>query len=222
MTERAIRAVLFDLDGTLVDSLPTIADAMVEALAMHGYRTTPEELIPRIGPPMNELARDLAGITDAEAERVNDDYLRLYHERFIGLTPEHAGATELLERLFDQGMRMAVVTNKVEYGGREMVRIQDWDRFFPVVVGRDTTAAAKPSPLPARYALDALEVSAAEAAIVGDTEFDMQCGLEAELGMVIGVEGERSAHLLRTLGATHVVTSLDQVAPIVLNSGVRS
>ncbi len=222
MSQPTINAVLFDLDGTLVDSLPTIADAMVETLARHGYQHPREEIMPLIGPPMNVLIEDLTGISPEDAARMNEDYLRIYYEQFIELTPEHEGASALLDELAAAGRRLAVVTNKVEHGGREMVRIQGWDHYFGEIVGRDTAAAAKPSPLAAQYAMRSLEASPDETGIVGDTEYDMQCGRDTGLPMVIGVVGARTEAHLRAHGATHVVHALHEVAPVILGAGVPS
>ena len=210
-----IRAALFDLDGTLVDSLATIADAMVEAARLHGLEARPEAIIPRIGAPMDVLVEELWGVPREVAAAVNEDYVRIYHGSFIQLTPQHAGAEPLLRRLHEAGMPLAIVTNKRDIGAHEMVRIQGWERLFQVVHGRES-GAAKPDPEAALAALRKLDVPPAEAAFVGDTEFDMNCGRDAGMAMVIALAGTRSEEQLRAGGATHVVRHLDEVAPILL------
>ena len=219
---RTVDAVLFDLDGTLVDSLQTIAEAMVVALRTFGYETNVQHLIPLIGPPMEVLARDLGASAD-EAARINAEYLRLYHNGYVQRTPEHAGATALLDRLAAAGIVLGVVTNKVEEGARLVIEVRDWTSRFGVIVGRDTpNAAAKPSPDAALHALRILGVPPERAAFVGDTEFDVRCGRAAGMSHVIAVEGNRTADFLRAEGATHLVQSLEQVGVLLLDARVTS
>ena len=144
---RAVDAVLFDLDGTLVDSLDLIAQAMSRVLVEHGYDTDVERLKPLIGPPMEVVARQLGASADAPA--LGEEYLRLYHDQYVRQTPERAGATALIERLVASGVALGIVTNKVEASAHELLRIEGWTAHFGAVVGRDTPgASAKPAPEP--------------------------------------------------------------------------
>ncbi len=215
-----VRAALFDLDGTLVDSLPTIAEAMAEAVRLNGLLADPAEILPLIGAPMNILVEEIYGVPREVADRINADYLRLYHGGYIQRTPPNPGAEPLLRGLAERGISLAVVTNKNEEGGRMMVALQGWDDLFGVVSGRDT-AAPKPHPEAALSALRRLDVPVDAAALVGDTEFDMNCGRAAGLPVVVGLVGSRSAERLLAEGATHVVDHLDQVAPILAGAEVR-
>ena len=221
MTEAAVKAVLFDLDGTLVDSLPTIADAMAEAARLHGLEAEAEQIIPLIGAPMNILVEELYNVSPEVANLVNADYFRIYESHYIQKTPPVDGAGVLLEALRDAGMRLAVVTNKRDVGARLMTEIQGWMHLFEVVHGRDS-GAPKPEPEAALAALRVLGVPPSEAAFVGDTEFDMNCGRDAGLPVVVGLVGSRDAEKLRDEGATHIVHSLSEVAPILLGVEVAA
>ncbi len=213
--DRPVRAVLFDLDGTLVDSLPTIAEAASLAFARHGIALAAEAIVPHIGPPMEVVARDLGRVDEAKAAAINEDYLAIYYGDGIGRTLPREGAGALLDRLEAAGIALAIVTNKAEAGAHRMVEVVGWTGRFGAVVGRDT-AAPKPDPAGTHHALRALGVSPEEAVFVGDTEFDMRCGRDAGLGMVIGITGARAAEQLRATGASHVVDHLDQVGPLLL------
>lgn len=213
---RGVRAALFDLDGTLVDSLPTIAKAMVAAMRRHGHDVHPTEVIARVGPPMNLLIQEMTGLPPEQAERVNGLFTKLYYSEYIGQTPTIEGAGTLLKRVTAAGLRLGVLTNKIERGAIEMVELQGWTDHFAVIVGRDTTPHPKPAPDGAFHALERLGVPSEEAALVGDTEYDMVCGREAGLRLVIGLTGGRTAEQLFEHGATHVVTHLDQVGALLL------
>lgn len=209
-----IRAALFDLDGTLVDSLPTIADAMAEAVRLHGLDADPQEIIPQIGAPMNILVEEIYGVSRELADEINSDYLRIYHGDYIERTPPNPGAGELLEGLHTSGIALGIVTNKNEEGGRRMATIQRWTDLFTVINGRDTAAHPKPHPEAALHALRALGVDPAHAAFVGDTEFDMNCARDAGIAVIIGLVGARNEEQLRARGATHVIRHLSEVTEI--------
>jgi phosphoglycolate phosphatase len=211
-----VRAALFDLDGTLVDSLETIAAATVEAFARHGYRVNADEINPRIGPPMEVIARELAGAAPDEAQAMYETYQDLYYTEYIQRTPPHVGAQALLNAMCDAGVALAIVTNKNEYGGRLMVKVQGWDGRFGSIVGRDSASHYKPHPAPALHALRELGVAPADAAFVGDTEADMACARDAGMRYVIGMTGAHTADVLLASGATHVADALAEVGALLL------
>ena len=86
MSERSVRAVLLDLDGTLVNSLPTVAAAMSRALGDFGHDVTAEAILPLIGAPMPVLAAEMTGASKEVAEQMNECYLELYYDEFIETT----------------------------------------------------------------------------------------------------------------------------------------
>jgi HAD superfamily hydrolase (TIGR01549 family) len=188
----SVAGVLFDLDGTLVDSLPAIGAAMSRTLREFGYEIEPDAIIPLIGAPMQVLAQQLTGVTDEVAARMYQRYLERYFDEFIQLTSALEGADALLERLSAAGLALAVV------------------------VGRDTAAHPKPAPDGPLYALNALAVEVCESAFVGDTEFDMEAARSAGIPLRIALLGARSVAQLEAAGATHIIEALDEVEAIVL------
>jgi phosphoglycolate phosphatase len=213
----APRVAIFDLDGTLVDSLPTVAAAMAVAMERHGFPIDAAAVIPRIGPPMNLLVEEMTGCPREVADRINDDFMALYYGEYVQRTPPMAGAEALLDRMRAAGVRLSVLTNKVESGGHQMVDFQGWTARFESVAGRDSGGRPKPAPDGALLLLERLGARPDEAAIVGDTEFDMGCGRNAGLRWVVGLVGERSEAQLRAGGATHVVHALDEVGTVLLD-----
>ena len=211
------QAVLFDLDGTLVDSLPTIGAAMSAALKEFGHHIDVATIIPQIGAPMPVLAAELTGASEDEAEQINERYLSLYYDDFIQKTKPFDGATELLDRLRAAGVALGVVTNKNEHGAHMMVDIQGWKPTFDVVVGRDTTARPKPWPDGTLHGLQVLGATPEQAALVGDTEFDMGAGRDAGLRYNLGMLGARDEARLREAGATHVFETLPAVGDLLLD-----
>ena len=207
-----IRGVLFDLDGTLADSEPLIARAVVESAAAYGYQLRPQQVSDALGPPMTTLLRSLLPIGEEEAQRIYNDYQERYNGRFVPQTQPLPGASELLASLHTREVPMAVVTNKNELGGMTLVEALGWTHFFQVVVGMNTAPKPKPAPDPALLALEVLRLPAQMVAFVGDSEADMGCGQAAGLTAIIGVGGLRPPAALKAAGATHTVVGLKEVA----------
>ncbi|MYB42843.1 MAG: HAD family hydrolase [Chloroflexi bacterium] len=210
MTEQRrgpLDAVLFDLDGTLADSMHSIAEALAETLAEQGYRTSPEELMPHFGPDMQLVFRRAVGVDEAEAERLYALYLPTYYERYMPDTPPLPGADELIDDLAAR-LPLGIVTSKLEAGARSLIANLGWSAHFSPIVGRDTTGIVKPRPEPLLHALAELDIEGERAAYVGDTEEDMQAALAAGIAVRIGITEIRSEQQLREAGATAICHDL--------------
>ena len=217
MTVGTLDAVLFDLDGTLADSMTSIAAALVETLGEHGHHTTVEELMPNFGPSMQHVIRHVTAVDAAEAERLYQTYLTNYYDHYMPRTPPIPGANDLLEELVAR-LPLAIVTSKIEAGARSLLAHLGWADHFAVVVGRDSSPAMKPSPQPVQHALDALAVHPARAAFVGDTAVDMQAALAAGVAIRLGLTNIQGAAQLREAGATHTCPDLAAVRALLLSA----
>ena len=213
-----VRVALFDLDGTLADSDPLIAAAVVESCVRYGYDVTPEQVAPYIGPPMVVMLQQLLPIGPDQAQTIGRDYQERYLARFVARTPPLPGATALLDGLRARGVPLAVVTNKYEASANALVDALGWERRFEVVVGLDTTGRGKPAPDPLLYALRTLGARPDEAVIVGDSPADMGAGRAAGTRAVIGRAGRIAAAALSEAGATHVVDDLGGVAALLADA----
>lgn len=170
--------VLFDFDGTLVDSGAIILASMRHAATTVLGRDVPEaDLMAAVGGP--GLAAQMEAL---DATRV-DELVRVYREHneplHAGLEP-CAGIETALDRLRDEGRRMAIVTAK----RRVTVQLAfdvlpHLEHYFEVVVGGDDTERHKPEPDPLLHALDRLGATPADAAYVGDSPFDIRAAKAA-------------------------------------------
>jgi len=213
-----LRAVLFDLDGTLADSEPLIAQAVSESCAAFGYTVAAEAVAERIGPPMPVMLQSLLPIGLDEALVIYDEYQARYNGTFVPQTEPLPGAVDLLDALRTRGVPIAVVTNKNELGGKTLVEAMGWTSRFEVVVGMDTSPQAKPAPDSAWHALRVMGAKATEAAFVGDSVADMGCGAAAGMRAVIGI-GVPKREALRAAGGTHLVADLGGVSALLAAAG---
>ncbi len=183
--DRLVRygTVLFDLDGTLVDS-----GAMILASFQHATRTVlsreiPEhELLSAVGGP--GLREQMEAIDPARVEELID----VYSAHNAGLHDELqpcAGILDALERLSTEGRRLAVVTAKRRTTlALAFEVLPELRRFFDVTVGAEDTTRHKPNPEPLLLALQRLGASADDAVYVGDSPFDIQAAKAAQVGSV--------------------------------------
>lgn len=173
-------ALLFDLDGTLVDSIELIlASARHAFIGFQGPAPTDDEWRATIGRPLQRVLLEYAASDQAEADRLFGryrDYQLMHHDRLI-----HAydGVVTMLRGLAAAGHPMAIVTSKSDWlavKGLELVGLND---IFPVVVGCDTCVNHKPHPEPVERALALLGTSAENALFVGDSPHDIESGRAA-------------------------------------------
>jgi phosphoglycolate phosphatase len=171
----SVRALIFDLDGTLIDSKQDLIHSVNAMLRELGHGELPEETISGyIGHGAPQLvARALGdGCTDEERQRALDFFLRYYETHKMDTTCAYPGVAETLEKLASRPM--AVLTNKPV---RISVRILDamrLSKYFRAIYGGNSFETKKPDPLGARTILRELGAEPQEALLVGDSQVDVQ------------------------------------------------
>lgn len=199
-----IQAVLFDLDGTLVDTLGDLADATNEALRRRGFPEYPEEQYRQmVGNGARRLIERALGerCTPELTGQLLADFVRIYDEGCLRRTAPYPGIPEAVTALKERGLRMAVVTNKPEEQAVKIVRHFFGPHVFICVVGGRPGRAAKPDPAAALEVLAALGVPPAAALFVGDSDVDMQTAHNAGMRSAGAVWGFRGEEELRRAGA---------------------
>jgi phosphoglycolate phosphatase len=204
-----IRLAIFDLDGTLVNSLDDLADSMNEVLRRRGHPTHPADAYRHyVGDGIAKLvARALPADdpSDALVETCIAEMRAEYATRRTAKTRPYPGIPELLDELTHRGTVTAVLSNKPDEPTREIVQALFAEHRFAVIRGARPDTPLKPDPTAALAILDATDTAPTEAAFLGDTNIDMATARAA--GMIaIGVSwGFRDADELRSGGAHHVI-----------------
>ena len=182
-----VRAVAFDLDGTLVDSRLDLAEAVNR---MRGELGLPalevERVIGMVGEGARNLVRRALGDDPAAAllERAFEAFLRHYDEVCLVDTRPFPGVDSLVRRLALR-LPLAVVTNKPERFARRIVGHLGWDGCFGALVGGDTLATRKPDPAGLRRVADRLGVAVEELLLVGDSRVDADAADAAGIPVVL-------------------------------------
>lgn len=181
-------AVLFDLDGTLIDSIGLLLDCVRHIFEGRTPAPTEAEWIAGIGTPLGkQLAAYVQTEEDANALTTRyRTYQRLHHDQ---LTSAYPGVVETLEELERRGHPMGVVTSKSnEMMDMGLVHV-GLDRFMKTKIGMDSCKIHKPDPTPVRVALEELRYSPHEALFVGDSPHDIQSGNSAGVISVAALWG---------------------------------
>lgn len=172
-------ALIFDLDGTLVDTVEDLAASMNHALAAAGLEPVPTgEVRHLVGHGARRmLMRGFLLSAGREAEEAELDeamtrFLDFYGENIAVHSRPFDHVIEMTEGLLARGARAAICTNKREAMARRLIETLGLTPFFDAIVGADTTEAAKPDPAPVRLCLE--ETGASRAAFIGDSDTDIR------------------------------------------------
>jgi len=205
----AIRAVLFDLDGTLIDSAPDLAGAANDLRTSQGLPALPYE---RFRPMVGSGARGMVGVAfdvgpnDARFVPLRDEFLRRYEHRMTQETRVFAAMIPVLEALESVGRPWGVVTNKASRFTDPLVRSLGLFARAATVIAGDTTAHSKPHPAPLLEAARRVGLDPAQCMYVGDDLRDMQAGRAAGMTTVAagwGYLGDGGP--IEDWGADHIV-----------------
>ena len=208
-----IRAVVFDLDGTLIDSVPDIAAALNRCLAAEGRTPLTEDGVAKlVGGGARELvARALGDATqEADVDRVHADFLAHYDAEPVTRTRLYPGARELLIELRDAGLPLAICTNKPQHLTDLILGRLDLAAFFAVVWGAAPGQPLKPDAACLRSVYTTLGTDPAATIMVGDSHTDVDAARAAGCPSILVAHGYEQRPL-NSLGADALVAGLAEV-----------
>ncbi len=169
--------LLFDLDGTLVDSVPDLATSL--NLLRAGLGLTPliqENVVPMIGDGVSTLVKRALGEKLYQPKHV-EQFMQIYSEHLLDNTLCYPGIKELLEQ--HPADKMAIVTNKPYQLTIDLLKGLNLTRHFKIVIGGDSFTEKKPHPLPVIKALEGLGALPHQAVMIGDHHTDLYSGRDA-------------------------------------------
>jgi pyrophosphatase PpaX len=213
---RPLPAVLFDLDGTLIDTIELIVSSARHAFdGWPGAAPSDADWIRGIGTPLIDQLRSFAA-TDDEVALLLERYRAYQHIHHDRLTRCYDDVPSVIARLADCGYPLAIVTSKASSIAKRSLEWVGLDRYFPVVVGFDETVRHKPEPDPVFAALDRLGATADRAAFVGDSPHDIHAGNAAGVVTVAALWGPFDRETLAAARPNHFIGCLPEL-PAVLS-----
>ena len=210
------RAVLFDLDGTLLDSAPDFVATCNAMLAERGRAPIdPAALRPVVSKGSRAMVSAAFPDLDAAAR---DALIPEFLQRYEALIGQHAvlfdGVAGMLAALDEAGTVWGIVTNKPEYLARLILPQHGWQQRCAVLVGGDSLAERKPHPLPLQKTCAALRSEPGRTLMVGDSSNDAQAARAAACPVVLVTYGYNHGEPIRAVDADGFVDSLDQLSAL--------
>ena len=197
-----MKAALFDLDGTLINSLADIAWAMNLALREHGLREYPEKDYRYfVGSGVYVLTSRVIGERTDLEEKVRKTYMANYAAHSLDRTAPYPGIENMLRDLKRQGVKLCVFSNKPDPDTQHIVRHFFGGDLFDAVQGQISGIPIKPDPAGALQLAQKLDVKPAEMLYAGDSGVDMQCAVRAGMQACGVLWGFRDEPELRENGA---------------------
>jgi len=180
--------IVFDIDGTLIDTAPDLTSALNHVLAARGHAPVPaaavREAVGRGARAMIEEALRLARIED-DVDQMLADFLAHYEANIAAMSRPFPGALEALDRLAASGARLAVCTNKRERLTRLLLEALEIESHFAAVAGRDTFPVSKPDPSHLLGVIAAAGGEPSRALMVGDSAVDIRTAQSARVPSIL-------------------------------------
>lgn len=208
-----IKGIIFDLDGTLVNSIEDISDSMNRALTKYNLETHDVQFYTdHIGQGLYKLTEDSTKMQDVD--NVYAELLSDYAENYLNKTAPYPEIEALLTQLYADGLKLGVNSNKTDAYTKAIV-----DKLFIVpfvkVIGDRKNVAKKPDPTSANEIMSAMNLKADEVIYIGDTDHDIKTAFNADLKSIGVTWGYRSEAQLKAAGATYIAHSVMEIYEII-------
>lgn len=211
-----INTIIFDLDGTLVDSLIDLANTTNEILKIHNY---PQHDIDAyrmfVGDGVDKLIeRALPSEYEGTIKEYRQEFDKLYESMCLENTKPYPGMDSLVTKLFDEGYHLAIVTNKPKNFASKIAK-HLFDDKFSYVFGNTPYQPKKPSPVLCNLAIDLCGVSKHEVIYIGDSDVDIQTAINTKIKSIGCSWGFRGADELLNAGASFVADNPSDIIRII-------
>jgi phosphoglycolate phosphatase len=203
-------ACVFDLDGTILDTLEDLYLSSVRALEKNGLPPRRrEEIRAFVGNGIaNLISRCVPEGTPAELEHaVFEDFVADYAIHCNDHTRPYDGVTGMLKTLAEKGVKLSVVSNKGDFAVQDLVKLH-FPGMFDVVLGQQDGIARKPAPDMVYRALELMDETVEDAVYLGDSEVDVTTSDNASIRLILVTWGFRSPEQLREAGGTNLVDTV--------------
>ena len=212
------KAIIWDLDGTLLDTLQDLADAVNHSLEAYGLPVrTKEEIRAIVGRGIRHLVENAVptGTDPATTDAVFGEFCTYYAAHSADATAPYAGIPAMLEKVSRAGVKMAIVSNKADFAVQDLV-MRYIGEEITLAVGAREDIPKKPAPDMVEYALARLGVTKAEAAYVGDSEVDVLTARNTGMDCLAVDWGFRSRETLREAGAERIFSTPQELMEAIL------
>jgi phosphoglycolate phosphatase len=216
--------IVFDLDGTLIDTAPDLVGTLNVILAREGLPPVPyDKARTMVGGGARRmieagLAFEKRPATKADLDRMFNDFIAHYADHIAVLSRPFPGLDQALDRLQEQGCTLAVCTNKLEHLSRLLLDALDMSRRFKAICGQDTFGIQKPDPQVLQRTIAAAGGSPSRAVMIGDSATDIDTAKAAGIP-VIAVDFGYTEIPVRKLGPDRVISHYSELTDAIAGLG---
>ena len=192
MNDRTLDAVLFDLDGTLIDSVHDFLAVLNHMLAIEQKQLVTEEKLRYLAPHGTDAMLEYAfhiGTSHPHFEAMREQFLSTYADLTKKPSRLFPGISTVLKSLADRQLRWGIVTNKLYRFTLPIIRALNLEREASCIVSGDTLAQCKPSPKPLFHACELLDCPPCNVVFIGDAKTDMEAGKAAGMKTIVALYG---------------------------------
>ena len=212
-----IKAVLFDLDGTLMNTLEDLTDSTNYILEKHNFpKRTIKEIRSFVGNGIKKLI-ERAVPQNTDEKIINECYeemLTYYKENSLIKTAPYVGTKEIVEKLHQEGFKIAIITNKAQ-NSADIIAEKFFGKSVDLVIGDDKKMPLKPNPAGIEKALEYFKISKDEAVYVGDSEVDLQTGNNGNLKTILVLWGFRDRDFLEEKGGKVFAETVEELENLI-------
>ena len=212
------KLVIFDLDGTILDTLEDLKQALNHALAFYEYPTrTLDEVRCFVGNGIRRLIERAMpeNVLDTDIDKVFTEFNKYYALHCADYTKPYEGVVGLIKKLRNMGIKTAVVSNKADYGVQELCD-KYFNKLFDYAVGEREGVNRKPSPDAVYEVLSHLNIEKNDAVYIGDSEVDVKTAQNAGLDSIMVSWGFRDKEYLYEQGAVHIADDCDTLEAMII------
>lgn len=210
--------VIFDMDGTILDTLDDLADSLNYALSLSAFpERTLTEVRNFVGNGIQTLIKRAVPLeTSIEyLDKVYKDFTAYYPNHCFDKTKPYSGIIEMIKELRKHGIKTAVVSNKADYAVQILCK-KYFDGLFDFAVGEQAGVSKKPAPDSVNLVLDKLNVEHTNCVYIGDSDVDIQTAVNAKMDGISVDWGFRDVPFLKEHGAKIIVSSPEELLSMLL------
>lgn len=212
------KAVIFDMDGTILNTLEDLKNATNYSLRQFGMQERSlEEVRMFVGNGIRKLVERAvpAGTSEEKIAQVFDVFLEYYEIHSADNTSPYPGILELVEKLKKSGIKTAVSTNKADVPAQELGR-EYFNGIFDLIVGQQDGLKVKPAPDSVNKILSILDIQKKDAIYIGDSDVDVQTAKNSGLDFIGVSWGFRGREFLEKNGAKNIVDNTNEILDLVI------
>lgn len=212
------KAVIFDMDGTILNTLEDLKNATNYSLRQFGMpERSLEEVRMFVGNGIRKLVERAvpAGTSEEKIDQILDVFLEYYEIHSADNTSPYPGILELVEKLKKSGIKTAVSTNKADVPAQELGR-EYFNGIFDLIVGQQDGLKVKPAPDSVNKILSILDIQKKDAIYIGDSDVDVQTAKNSGLDFIGVSWGFRGREFLEKNGAKNIVDNANEILDLVI------